>query len=173
MEFLQQYKNNVKFFVTQTGSLTKSGQEGKFSLIDNIIVAKQIHNAGFLFKEHNADYFNKADLLDRRKAGVDSLNIAPQLGTIQTAILKEYAPIDLWNNFSEVVYRANKWQRWVTNPTHATRELAVDVSGHYCFNSNEYRKIMNNINVQQFKDTLTEKITSLLSDYKVFDYGQV
>jgi hypothetical protein len=110
--FLQQYKKNVKFFVTQTGSLTKCGQEGTFSLVDNTNVAKQIHDAGFLFKEHNADYFNKADLIDRRKAGVDSLNIAPQLGTIQTAILKEFSPVNLWNKFSDVVYSANKWQRW-------------------------------------------------------------
>jgi hypothetical protein len=171
--FLQQYKKNVKFFVTQTGSLTKCGQEGTFSLVDNTNVAKQIHDAGFLFKEHNADYFNKADLLDRRKAGVDSLNIAPQLGTIQTAILKEFSPANLWNKFSNVVYSANKWQRWVTDPKHATKNQAVDVSGHYCFNSNEYKEIVNNIDKQEFNNVLTKKITSLLNDYRVFDHGKI
>ena len=171
--FLQQYKKNVKFFVTQTGSLTKCGQEGTFSLVDNTNVAKQIHDTGFLFKEHNADYFNKADLLDRRKAGVDSLNIAPQLGTIQTAILKEFSPANLWNKFSNVVYSANKWQRWVTDPKHATKNQAVDVSGHYCFNSNEYKEIVNNIDKQEFNNVLTKKITSLLNDYRVFDHGKI
>jgi len=171
--FLQQYKKNVKFFVTQTGSLTKCGQEGTFSLVDNTNVAKQIHDAGFLFKEHNADYFNKADLLDRRKAGVDSLNIAPQLGTIQTAVLKEFSPVHLWDKFSDVVYSANKWQRWVTDPKHATKNQAVDISGHYCFNSNEYKEIVNNIDNKEFKNTLTKKITSLLNDYRVFDHGKI
>ena len=171
--FLQQYKKNVKFFVTQTGSLTKCGQEGTFSLVDNTTVAKQIHDAGFLFKEHNADYFNKNDLLNRRAAGVDSLNIAPQLGTIQTAILKEFSPVHLWDKFSDVVYSANKWQRWVTDPTHATKSQAVDVSGHYCFNSNEYKEIINNIDDQEFKTTLAKRITSLLNDYRVFDHGKI
>ena len=171
--FLQQYKKNVKFFVTQTGSLTKCGQEGTFSLVDNTNVAKQIHDAGFLFKEHNADYFNKDDLLDRRKAGVDSLNIAPQLGTIQTAVLKEFSPVHLWDKFSDVVYSANKWQRWVKDPKHATKNQAVDVSGHYCFNSNEYKEIVNNIDNQEFNNTLTKKITSLINDYRVFDHGKI
>jgi hypothetical protein len=173
LEFLQQYKKNVKFFVTQTGSLTKCGQEGTFSIADNTNVAKQIHDAGFLFKEHNADYFNKDDLLDRRKAGVDSLNIAPQLGTIQTAILKEFSPGHLWDKFSDVVYSSNKWQRWVSDPTHTTKNQAVDVSGHYCFNSNEYKEIVNNIDKQEFNNALTKKITSLLNDYRVFDHGKV
>ena len=171
--FLQQYKKNVKFFVTQTGSLTKCGQEGTFSLVDNTNVAKQIHDAGFLFKEHNADYFSKADLLDRRKAGVDSLNIAPQLGTIQTAVLKEFSPVHLWDKFSDVVYSANKWQRWVKDPKHTTKNQAVDASGHYCFNSNEYNEIVNKIDNQEFNNTLTKKITSLLNDYRVFDHGKI
>jgi hypothetical protein len=173
LAFLQQYKKNIKFFVTQTGSLTKCGQEGNFNLVDNTHVAKQIHDAGFLFKEHNADYFNKNDLLNRRAAGIDSLNIAPQLGTIQTAILKEFSPVHLWNKFSDVVYSANKWQRWVTDPKHATKHQAVDVSGHYCFNSNEYKEIIDSIDDQEFKNTLTKRITSLLDDYRVFDHGKI
>jgi frataxin-like iron-binding protein CyaY len=51
--------------------------------------------------------------------------------------------------------------------------IAVNVSGHYCFNSNEYKEIVNNIDNQEFKNTLTKKITSLLNDYRIFDHGKI
>jgi hypothetical protein len=169
LNFLQQYKNNVKFFVTQTGSLTKNGQIGKFDVEANTKIAKQIHDAGFLFKEHNADYFNLDQILNRKQAGVDSLNIAPQLGKIQTLTLKAFAPTELWGDFSRVVYKANKWQRWVDITTTASMDIATEVSGHYCFNTLEYSNIIQSIDAHAFKDALENNIKSILNHYRLFD----
>lgn len=168
LEFLAKYSNNVKFFVTQTGSLTKERQAGTFDVARNQQVAAQIHNAGFLFKEHNADYFSQADITLRQQANIDSLNIAPQLGKLQTDLLKEIAPADLWNKFADFVYGKNHWQRWVPDGV-TDKELAVSVSGHYCFNSNEYRDIMAAIDQTQFNNELTDRIGKLLDFYKIFD----
>ena len=168
LEFLAKYKDNVKFFVTQTGSLTKDGQSGSFDVSRNQSIAAEIHAAGFLFKEHNADYFTLEDIQLRHTAGIDSLNIAPQLGRVQTDLLKEFAPQDLWNKFADVVYSKHFWQRWV--PAGVTdKDLAVSVSGHYCFNSDEYRNIIAAIDAEKFADELTVRIENLLELYKTFD----
>ena len=168
LEFLQQYKNNVKFFVTQTGSLTKGHQAGTFDVEANKAIAKKIHDAGFLFKEHNADYFSEDDIKLRIDAGVDSLNIAPQLGKIQTDTLKKFAPLDKWTAFADYVYSKGNWARWVSD-NGADKDNAVSVSGHYHFNSNEYKDIIANIDEVAFKRALQNNITNLLDFYKNID----
>lgn len=168
LEFLAKYNKNVKFFVTQTGSLTKESQVGSFDVNRNQQVAVQIHNAGFLFKEHNADYFNLDDIELRHQVGIDSLNIAPQLGKVQTDLLKEMAPPDRWAKFADMVYSKKHWQRWV-NDNGADKDLAVSVSGHYCFNSTEYVDIIASIDSSKFITELTSRINTLLEFYKTFD----
>jgi len=167
--FLNPYKNNVKFFVTQTGSLTKDGQAGSFDIARNREIGKQIRAAGFLFKEHNADYFTEEDIQKRIEAGVDSLNIAPQLGKVQTDLLKEFAPVDLWNIFADLVYNQPYWHRWVPEGV-TDKHIAVSVSGHYLFDSQTYKDIMASIDVNKFNAKLTRKIEDLLSHYKTFDH---
>jgi len=167
--FLNPYKNNVKFFVSQTGSLTKDGQAGTFDVARNKEVGEQIRAAGFLFKEHNADYFTAEDIQQRIDAGLDSLNIAPQLGVIQTTLLKQFAPTDLWSVFSDLVYNQNYWQRWVPEGV-TDKDIAVNVSGHYLFNSQTYKDIIAGIDYDKFKSQLAKQITELLDHYKTFDY---
>lgn len=168
LEFLEQYKNNVKFFVTQTGSLTKDKQMGSFDLETNKEVAKKIHAAGLLFKEHNADYFTADDLTLRSDAGVDSLNIAPQLGKIQTDLLKEIAPSAEWQQFADYVYSKGNWRRWV-NDEGADRDNAVSVAGHYCFNSDAYDKLVAAIDKDAFNAELGKRINALVDFYKKFE----
>lgn len=167
--FLTAYKNNVVFFVSQTGSLTKHGQIGKFNVKSNKRVADQLHEAGYLFKEHNADYFTADDITQRIEAGIDSLNIAPQLGKVQTDLLKEFAPKDLWSTFSDLVYSQNYWHRWVPEGE-TDRDIAVSVSGHYLFSSQTYKDIIASIDYDKFKSQLARKITELLDHYKTFDH---
>lgn len=168
LEFLQQYRANVVFFVTQTGSLTKNSQAGLFDIERNKQVGEQIRAAGFLFKEHNADYFSLLDIEQRRLAGIDSINIAPQLGKLQTDTLKEFAPIDLWEKFSNYVYAQNYWQRWVA-PGVTDQNIAVSVSGHYCFNSQAYHDIINTIDHDEFREVLSKRLSDLIEHYQEFD----
>lgn len=164
LEFLQSYKNNVIYFVTQTGSLTKGRQAGTFDVEQNKKIIKLVHDAGFLFKEHNADYFNDLDISKRIEAKVDSVNIAPQLGTIHTSVLKEFTPEDKWIEFSNYVYQKNYWQRWI-EPGVTDKEVATILSGHYCFNSEIYRSIINTIDYDYFLYRLDEEIIKILNHY--------
>ena len=167
--FLNPYKENVVFFVTQTGSLTKNGQSGTFNVERNREIGEQIRAKGFMFKEHNADYFTVDDIQKRIDAGVDSLNIAPQLGKIQTDLLKEFAPADLWETFSNLVYNQKYWERWVDKGV-TDKDIAVSVSGHYLFDSQTYKDIIASIDYDKFKTELSKRITELLELYKTFDH---
>lgn len=170
LEFLQAYKNNVVYFVTQTGSLTKGTQVGAFDVNENKKNIKLVHDAGFLFKEHNADYFDDKDIQKRINAGVDSLNIAPQIGTVHTTVLKQFASSAQWNEFSNYVYSKNYWQRW-TKFGVADQETATILSGHYCFNSEIYKNIILNIDYDNFLYKLDREITSVLDRYSSFING--
>jgi hypothetical protein len=74
------------------------------------------------------------------------MNIAPQLGVVQTKLLKELclsrAGEDLWNNFSKVVLASGRWRKWTDSEEDAQK---VIVAGHYCFNTPEYREILSAI----------------------------
>jgi D-tagatose-1,6-bisphosphate aldolase subunit GatZ/KbaZ len=173
LDFLNKYKNNVVFFVTQTGSYVKDRQIGSFNLENNKAIVDKIHSSGFLFKEHNADYLNNDDLLLRIAAGIDSLNIAPQLGRIQTDLLTELCDKDtIYQDFCDYVYGKNSWNRWVSQDV-VSKELAVSVGGHYCFDSIYYKKIIENIGADKFRQALKNKIFDVLDVYKTFDDGKL
>jgi tagatose-1,6-bisphosphate aldolase non-catalytic subunit AgaZ/GatZ len=170
IEFLKPYQKNVVFFVSQTGSLTKDGQMGKFNIKRNKEVSEQLHAAGYLFKEHNADYFTPADIEKRIKAGVDAINIAPQLGKMQTDLLTELAGhTDEYKAFADYVYsKPNIWTRWMSNGS-TDKDTAVSVSGHYHFGTVEYQRAHAMIDQQAFYAELKRRINKLVDMYRTFD----
>ena len=172
LKFLEKYKKNVIFFVTQTGSYVKDQQLGRFDVKNNKQIVNKIHSYGLLIKEHNADYLTIGDLSLRIEAGIDSLNIAPQLGRIQTDLLTELCQDNtIYQDFSNHVYETNNWVRWVSQPI-PSKELAVSVSGHYCFNSPHYEKIIENIGLEKFQSNLKNKLFDVLDVYRFFNNGK-
>lgn len=169
ISYCQQYKPNVKFIVSQTGSLIKERQIGCFNVDHNLKIAETIHQSGFLFKEHNGDYLTKEDVMLRKQTGIDAINIAPQLGVIQTELLFKLANGSTeFQNFKEYVYRGNKFQRWLDPSLYSNKDEAVRVSGHYFFGTDEYKKLIDSINSQTFYKKLKHNIFQCLDTYKDF-----
>jgi hypothetical protein len=165
LAFIEQYKDNVRYFVTQTGSFTQHMQMGTFDIPFNTAICDRIHNAGFMFKEHNADYLSDDDIAKRRVVGIDALNIAPQLGAVQTRILKEVAGDSKeWYEFAKRVLASNMWVKWLPRDV-TNKELAVVVAGHYHFNTIEYTRLMGSIDVGRFKYMLNKEINSIFDSY--------
>jgi len=136
LDFALRFKPNVKFFVSQTGSLTKHTQVGQFNEIIARGTADLIHSYNLLFKEHNADYLSQKQIARHKRHGIDAMNIAPQLGSIQTSIIHDLGK-DLgliYNNFRDYVLSKEYWKRWVT-PEVIDDQTKFIASGHYCFNS--------------------------------------
>jgi hypothetical protein len=71
------------------------------------------------------------------------MNIAPQLGVVQTKLLKEMTLSrggeTHWDAFSKVVLASGRWKKWTDSEED---EQKVVVAGHYCFNGPEYQAIL-------------------------------
>jgi hypothetical protein len=135
---------NLEFVVAQTGSLCHEDHQAGTFEIDTVRDLVRVANEnGVKLKEHNADYLTPLEVQLRRAAGVHAMNIAPQLGVVQTKLLKELclarAGETLWNDFSKVVLASNRWKKW-TDSDQDTQKVIV--AGHYCFNTPEYRAIL-------------------------------
>jgi len=137
------------FYVVQTGSLVKENTNtGRFEGQAMWDVFDMIRKRGIKVKEHNADYLSGNEIL-RRNGVVDAMNIAPQLGLIQTQTVMSLANIygiDT-SRFTDKVFDDGKWQKWVNDACiFRDKGLAVLVAGHYHFNSDEYMEIMYKLN---------------------------
>jgi hypothetical protein len=171
LKFAQKYKNNLKFFVTQTGSLTKHTQVGNFNKPMNVETAKKIHSYGLLFKEHNADYILLDDIVLRKATGVDAINIAPQLGSIQSTVLyqlRDHCSAVEFADFFISVVNSDYWHRWVLNNEvdDLTKFL---VSAHYFFNCPTGIKLLDELKTNNsiFDNLLRQNIFSVLDDYRI------
>ena len=102
-----------EFYVVQTGSLVKEiNQAGAFNEQFTAKVAKLLKDRDIKLKEHNVDYLPASEITLRRGM-VDAMNIAPQLGVIQTQLVLTKCliyGID-FSDFINEVYAGGKWQK--------------------------------------------------------------
>jgi hypothetical protein len=167
LDLLEPYRNNIRFVVAQTGSLVKDKQVGTFDVDRVKKLTDMVHERGFLFKEHNADYLTNDQIRSRAKAGVDAMNIAPQLGAMQTRVLHTHCCRNqlskLWNQFSNEVINGDKWQRWLSS-TDADNAWKTIIAGHYHQNSNLVNEMLK-IDQTGYQSMLQTTVTGLLDDY--------
>ena len=147
---LQKYRNdvdfvsdypNMEFVVAQTGSLTmEDRQVGNFNLSDVADLVRYADTLGIGLKEHNADYLTPEQIQLRRQVGVHACNIAPELGVLQTRCILSLA--DHFEvpsgDFKQVILDSGKWQKWLLT---GDDNVKVNIAGHYCFNSAEYKEL--------------------------------
>jgi len=167
LEFLRQFKKNVRFVVAQTGSLVKDQQVGEFDIDSVKRLSALAHEHGYLFKEHNSDYLSSIEISRRFAAGVDAMNIAPQLGTAQTEIVRAHAMENglekLWESFVEVVVSGKKWSKWISQESYDPDQLAV-IAGHYHQQSPIMQTIVST-NHKSYIKNLSNKVYDILDTY--------
>jgi hypothetical protein len=144
------FKNFCKpeFYVVQTGSLIKEiNQRGKFNknFVENVVPI--LKSANLRLKEHNADYLNQEEIIERSLL-VGAMNIAPQLGVVQTSwTLKKCLQYGIpYEDFFNEVIRERRWEKWLDKNSENDKMLCFLIGGHYHFNSPEYQKIIDKIN---------------------------
>lgn len=169
VEFVKQFVS-PRFVVGQTGSLVKSThQVGHF---DKGVVAKLVEIArrhNVKLKEHNADYITNAEVHQRVKQGVGAINVAPEFGVAQTAILvdlcKRWKLHDELNAFMKVVIDGGKWKKWKYGEIFSDKQKFMS-AGHYHFMSPEYLDIVSKINLRDnFGAAVERKVFKLLDNY--------
>ena len=169
VDFAKQFPN-MEFVVAQTGSLVfEDLQAGVFDMDIVTDLVNYANEAGVKLKEHNADYLTSDQIRVRNIAGVHAMNIAPQLGVIQTRLIKElaqyYSLEEEWDAFAKVVLDSNKWSKW-TLPIRSD-ELKVDVAGHYLYQHPKFKILIEELDRHvQWRALLEKEIISLIQLYE-------
>jgi hypothetical protein len=152
----------IKYLVTQSGtSLKGTSQTGNYDstrLKEMIKVCKQNN---LLSKEHNGDYIPVSVIKEKFNLGLDSINIAPEFGLIETQTYLDFIKDDIiFNEYWKICYDSKKWVKWVNqdfDPYLNKKEL-IKICGHYVLSYPEFvekiksqfpnidQKIKNNIN---------------------------
>ena len=102
-----------------------------------------------MIKEHNGDYLTDNSLKQHPKLGIHAINVAPEFGVIETKAILSWLEknnlIELKENFLEISYKSNKWEKWmIPNSTTTKNEKAI-ISGHYIFSLDEFVNLKNTI----------------------------
>jgi hypothetical protein len=131
------------FVVGQTGSLVRQArQAGTFDVEHARKLVEMANRFGTQLKEHNSDYLTPEEIDLRRQAGVHALNIAPQLGVVQTVTTAMAARAlnlyDEWDDFRDVILAGGNWQKWGASLI----QDQIACAGHYHFGSEQYQALM-------------------------------
>ena len=157
-----------RFYVVQTGSLVmEMRQVGTFNSGFLGEVAGCLHDNGLLLKEHNADYLGKDDILKRRGL-VDAMNIAPQLGVIQTSLVLAKCLVYGVDSsaFVEDTYNSGKWRKWLIDGRQPDPFFCANVAGHYMFTSDSYRRIIERLERHEdIHETIIGEFMRLIEHY--------
>lgn len=154
VKFFSKIKNR-QYIVCQTGSLVKSiFQVGQFDIDTVKKMKKIVEQKGILLKEHNCDYLNPQQISLRKHYGINAINVAPELGVIQTNLFynlaKKFALNKEINKFIKSTLAKGKWRKWLYyNENNLIKFFS---SAHYNFMSDEYfdlnYKISKRTNIQ-------------------------
>ena len=97
----------------------------------------------------------------RFKAGLDSINIAPEFGQLETMCYLETMGKDI-EEYYKICYESGKWRKWVSkdfNPNQNKREL-IKICGHYILSDERFLSMKPDIDLE-IKTTIKQKLEDL------------
>jgi len=133
----------IKYLVIQSGTSLKGNiQTGAYDsqrLLDMVAVAKKYN---LISKEHNGDYIPVHIIHEKFELGLDSINIAPEFGLIETQTYLDQMEEngEDFINYWQICYDSNKWVKWVDNgfdPIARKKEL-IQICGHYVLSNTSF-----------------------------------
>lgn len=159
---------NFYFYTCQTGSLVR--EDRQIGMFTNDAIERVRHmcdQIGVFLKEHNADYLNEEEIRQRKRL-IDAINIAPQLGVLQTKLTLSLA-VRYNIDYSEYVtecYQSRHWEKWVLDNSSYSPETLAIFAGHYNFKTKEYKRLREQIEMHvNFESILRNEVHTLLDKY--------
>ena len=160
LEGVKHLSDKIIYLVVQTGTKISSNKNtGNYSPRKMIEMVKVCNKKGLLSKEHNGDYLSDFEITDRFKNGLDSINIAPEMGYNESVLLMKLMAnkpklIDEWY---KICIKSEKWKKWVADEREAEDVTKIiSITGHYTFSHPDFQKIKKALNV----DNVDAKIIS-------------
>lgn len=156
---------NIEYAVVQSGvglDLGKQTNTGTFNprrLESFLEVCKKYDIKS---KEHNGDYLSNKDYKDRFDLGLDSINIAPEFGQIETLCYLKEMGSDI-EDYYKICHDSKRWEKWVDKdfvPSDNKKEL-IKICGHYVFSDKEFLNIKPDIDIK-IKNVIKDKLRELV-----------
>ena len=167
IDFFQKFSKPT-FYVVQTRSLVMEiGQVGNFNKDFTAKVSKLLKSRSLKLKEHNADYLSKGEIQERIGL-VDAMNIAPQLGVVQTATVLSRCLIYgvSFDEWLEEIYKGKKWQKWMKDNGPENKMLRALIAGHYHFTSKSYQAIIRQLGEREdIKEVIMNAVIGVIKHY--------
>lgn len=158
--------NQIKYLVIQSGtSLEGTNQTGNYDsnrLKEMVEICKQNN---LISKEHNGDYIPVSIIKEKFNLGLDSINIAPEFGLIETqTYLDTIKDNSIINEYWKICYDSKKWVKWVNsdfNPIKNKIDI-IKIAGHYILSTYEFDNIKRNY--PGIDDVIKTNITNKLKE---------
>jgi hypothetical protein len=160
----------ILFCVIQSGTALQNGENiGNYNNHKLKDMIKIVSKFNIKSKEHNGDFMSDEIMQDRFKNKLSAINIAPELGILETKIILENIPENSkeFNDIYNICYKSNKWKKWVNDsfdPILNRRQL-IEICGHYIFSNEEFKKIKYTI------DNIDNIIQNKLYNYLLNKYN--
>ena len=140
--------DNIEYVVVQSGvglDLVSMKNTGKFSIKSLSAMVEICKLYGKKIKEHNGDYLSKEQRDLRFNAGVDAMNIGPELVQLETQVYLDHMTTKEKNKFYKICLASEKWKRWVT-PTFDlnNKDTVIRVCGHYSYDKLPLKRDLTN-----------------------------
>ena len=157
-----------EFVVLNTGSeIEGMSQKGSFNEVFISKAVRSLKQKRLKSKEHNADYLSLEQLKLRRRQ-VNAVNIAPQLGVIQTqTTLAKCTSYGISPDpFLSEVHQGGMWKKWTRGEHRLNKTYCSTIAGHYHFSSPEYAKIIKEISKHEdLQETIVDAVSQVIHSY--------
>ena len=160
--------NQIKYIVIQSGTSLKGTKQTGFYDTNRLSKMLDIANKyNLISKEHNGDYINIDIINQKFNLGLQSINIAPEFGLIETeTYLSEINDDKIFDLFWLICYNSKKWTKWVDSgfdPIKNKKQL-IRICGHYILSNetflSEIKTLFPNID-NKIKLNIKKKLNTL------------
>ena len=162
-ELLPEIFENIEYVVVQSGvglDLGNMRNTGKFDpdrLEKMVEVCKKFDKKS---KEHNGDYLTGEDYKKRFDIGLDSVNIAPEFGQLETLIYLNHMNDEVISIWYDLCLESKRWEKWVDKDFDISdKKRLIQICGHYLFSDIGFKKIkpdIDNVVISEIKYKLGE-----------------
>ena len=156
--------DSIEYVVVQSGvglDLANMRNTGKFDPDRLEKMIKVCEKFGKKSKEHNGDYLSNDEYKVRFDMGLDSINIAPEFGQLETLCYLEEMGEDI-DEYYDICYESKRWEKWVDKdfvPEDNKREL-IKICGHYVFSDSGFELIKPDID-DKIREVIINKLKML------------
>ena len=157
--------SNIQYAVVQSGVELDLGKRINTGIFDSDRLSDMVQicrEFSILSKEHNGDYLTNGQVKTRFDLGLDSINIAPEFGQLETLCYLEEMNINI-EDYYKICYNSKRWKKWVDNdfvPEDNKNEL-IKICGHYVLSDEKFKRIKPNIDdkiIRRIKNKLKELV---------------